>query len=51
MFFSKSGFLLFSFVLVQKKQKIKAGKGCNLSCRTAMCIGCATVASATYPYS
>ena len=41
----------FSFVLIQKKQKIKAGKITALSCRTAMCNFGATVASAFYLYS
>ncbi len=39
-------FFYFSFALMQKKQKIKAGRMTAPSCRTAMWSGCTTVASA-----
>ncbi len=42
--FSCAGFYL-SFVLIQKKQKIKAGTIIARSCRTAMFIFCTTVTS------
>jgi len=40
-----SQFLIFSFFLIKKKQKIKAGKITALSCHAAMFRFCATVTS------